>query len=97
MTSADVIFLLVKNGYVHVKRGCYQRLSKRTSILNATEEEKKLAWKRICELFNLKSAGKYIILRLWFVVVLMEPYIFSIIPLFRRSAILKVNNLPRVG
>jgi hypothetical protein len=41
------------------------------TIRNATEEEKELAWRRICDLFNLKSAGKYIMIRLWYVLVLM--------------------------
>ena len=27
--------------------------------LNATEEEKELAWRRMCDVFGLKSASKY--------------------------------------
>jgi hypothetical protein len=29
------------------------------TVLNATEEEKELAWRRLCELFTLKSSGEY--------------------------------------
>ena len=37
------------------------------TVSNATEEEKELAWQRMCDLFHLKIASKLVKIILWFV------------------------------